>query len=515
MSDRPTRHLPVLSAFDSRKRPVLLATGGTGGHFYPALSLARRLLELNYRVEIVTDSRGQAFERELPGVPVHMVTAASPSVGGLRGRLKAIGTLLAGTRQAVKLMHELNPGVVVGFGGYAATPGVAAAALQRRRLVLHEQNAVAGRVNRLFAPAAAAIATGFPKVARLGRSAARAVHTGNPVRSAFLDARAAGYPAISAKGPVRLMVLGGSQGARILADVVPRALARLPGPLRTRLSVTMQARPEDLDGVQNALRAAGVWADCSSFFSDVPERLRHTHLLVCRSGASTVAELATVGRPALYIPYPHATDDHQTGNARAMVEAGGGWLVPQPGFTDAALAAQIEDLFAHPMKLADAAQAARLWGTVDATDRLAQLVTGLDVLPAHLPEVEADPAVPDAILAAVPNLPAEPEPMPMPPPGMPDPLPPAGPGPDLPEPDIREPGTDVPPPAEPPVPGFPIAPVEEPLPLDEPADPDERDLPPAPDVEPDPDAPLPQELEKTRQGGLPPLTATRVTEGAL
>lgn len=500
MTRRTERRLPVLSAYDSRKRPVLLATGGTGGHLFPALALAKRLLDLNYRVEVVTDARGQAFERELPGVPVHTVTAASPSVGGMRGRLKAIGQLLAGTRQAVKLMHELNPGVVVGFGGYAATPGVAAAALHRRRLVLHEQNAVAGRVNRLFAPAASAIATSFPKVSGLGRAGARAVHTGNPVRAPFVEARSQGFPPISATGPLRLMVLGGSQGARILAEVVPGALARLPGAIRTRLSVTLQARPEDLVEAQAKLRAAGVWADVASFFSDVPERMRHTHLLICRAGASTVAEVSVVGRAAIYVPYPHATDDHQTGNARAVVEAGGGWLLPQAEFTEAALAERIAQLFSQPMLLADAARAAAAGSVTDAADRLAHLVTGLDVLPVieAEPEADSDDTVAENAAPTPGGEPTVPEPPLVPPPGMPDPTP------GEPEPEIDEPGTPAPA-KEPPVPGHPSTPVEEPgLPGDDVPDPDpaEREPPAQPDIDPpsEPDAPPRRELNRASAG---------------
>jgi UDP-N-acetylglucosamine--N-acetylmuramyl-(pentapeptide) pyrophosphoryl-undecaprenol N-acetylglucosamine transferase len=243
--------------------------------------------------------------------------------------------------------------------------------------VIHEQNAVLGRANRLMAPRVGRIATGFAETAGL-RSAerARAVHTGNPVRPAILAIAQIGYAAPEPGTPVELLILGGSQGARI-ADIVPPALAALPPAIRGTLRVSQQARPEDRTRVTAELQAIGITAEVESFFTDVPSRLARAHLVICRSGASTVAELAVAGRPALLVPYPHATDDHQAANARAVADAGAGWVMPQSSLTPAILTERLIELLGDAARLCDAADRAYRFGRDDAAERLAALVAAL------------------------------------------------------------------------------------------------------------------------------------------
>jgi len=271
-------------------------------------------------------------------------------------------------------LARLEPGVVVGFGGYPALPTVFAAARAGIATAIHEQNAVLGRANRLLAARVSAIATAFPEVEGMP-TRARAVLVGNPVRAAVAAAPA--YVAPGAPETVRILVVGGSQGARIFTDVAPAALASLPEGARARLAVAHQARPEDRMRARQAYAAAGIAAEVENFFADLPVRLAAAHLVVCRAGASTCAELTAAGRPALLVPYPHATDDHQTANARALAAAGAGWLLPQPEFTAAELSERVARWLEDPAPLAAAAAAARALGRRDAAERLADFVARL------------------------------------------------------------------------------------------------------------------------------------------
>jgi UDP-N-acetylglucosamine--N-acetylmuramyl-(pentapeptide) pyrophosphoryl-undecaprenol N-acetylglucosamine transferase len=251
--------------------------------------------------------------------------------------------------------------------------------------IIHEQNAVLGRANRMLARRAGRIATAFETVSHLPKGAAeKAVRTGMPVRAAFARLRERPYQPPEAGGPIRVLVLGGSQGARVFGEVLPAAIDRLTARWRTRLAITQQCRPEALAGVEEAYRKIGVAAELSSFFDDVPQRLAAAHLLISRAGASSVAEMTSVGCPAMLVPYPHATDDHQTANARAVVEAGGAWLIPQNEFTPEHLSARLDELFAHPQMLAAAAAASRAAGFDRAAARLADLV--LEVMGTEPPE---------------------------------------------------------------------------------------------------------------------------------
>jgi UDP-N-acetylglucosamine--N-acetylmuramyl-(pentapeptide) pyrophosphoryl-undecaprenol N-acetylglucosamine transferase len=260
-----------------------------------------------------------------------------------------------------------------------------AASLLGLPTLIHEQNAVLGRANRLLAPRARKIATSFPETEKLRPAdRERAIRTGNPVRPAILAIDAAGYRPPAADAPVEILVLGGSQGARALAEIVPAALTALPAGLRARLRVSQQARPEDLGAAKAAYAESGIAVELASFFTDVPDRLARAHLVVCRAGASTVAELAAAGRPALLVPYPHAADDHQTANARAFAAAGGGWVVPQTGLTPAMLARRLERVLDNPAALAAAGRQAAGSGRRDAARDLARLVLDLEAAAAPL-----------------------------------------------------------------------------------------------------------------------------------
>lgn len=356
---------------------IILAAGGTGGHVFPAEALAAELLRRGWRLALVTDRRGKAYGGTLGQVETFRIRAGGLAGRGVPGFALGALDLVLGLFQARSLLKRLRPAAVVGFGGYASFPTMKAAQQLKIPTVLHEQNGVLGRANRAVAAGCKRIATSFAKVRFIDTLGSRVTLTGMPVRPAVAEMRQHLYQPPTADGPLRVLVLGGSQGARILSEVVPAALAALPPELRSRLAVAQQCRPEDLEGVRAAYAASGITADLNSFFADVPERLAAAHLVICRSGASTMAELMAVGRPALLVPYPHAIDDHQTANAQALAEAGGAVLMPQPEFTAASVAARLERLFTDPATLSGMAQRAREAGYPDAAERLADLVGDL------------------------------------------------------------------------------------------------------------------------------------------
>jgi UDP-N-acetylglucosamine--N-acetylmuramyl-(pentapeptide) pyrophosphoryl-undecaprenol N-acetylglucosamine transferase len=359
---------------DTQSSPVVLAAGGTGGHMFPAEALARELLARGQRVVLVTDRRGKAFGDALPEVEVHRIRASSFG-SGIMGKIRGMFELTLGAFQARRLMSRLKPAAVVGFGGYPSVPTVLLAQRAGVPTILHEQNAVLGRANRLAAPGAARIATSFASVSAVKPAdAGKLVFTGNPVRPNVTAVRDLPYPALDDGGEVRLLVVGGSQGARIFSEIVPEALALLPDALKRRIRIAQQCRPEDIEAAKAAFARAGIDAELSTFFRDVPDRLAACHLAICRSGASTVAELAAVGRPALLVPYPYAMDDHQTANAQAVADAGGAWLMPQTAFTARALADRLTALLDLPATLTKAAEAAHARGATDAASRLADIV---------------------------------------------------------------------------------------------------------------------------------------------
>ncbi len=355
-------------------RHFVLAAGGTGGHLTPAFALAQELERRGHRVALITDARGDA----IPGRPDFLETHVLPAGRFAKNPLgwpRALAAVLKGRGLAKRLYAEFEPGAVVGFGGYPALPALLAASGAGVPTVIHEQNAVLGRVNRLLAGRVDTIATAYRKVARLDARYERKVRlVGNPVRAGVLALRDEPFPALDTTGELRLLVTGGSQGARVLSEVVPRGLALLQPALKRRLRVTQQCRPEDLEAVRALYAAEGIAAELASYFENMAARLAGTHLFVGRAGASTIAELTAVGRPAILVPLLIATDDHQTANARELAQAGGARSIAQPGFTPEVLARQIEELAGEPEALMAAAHAALMCGLPDAARDLADLV---------------------------------------------------------------------------------------------------------------------------------------------
>lgn len=362
---------------DGGKPLILLVAGGTGGHLFPAQALAEALAERGYPVELAADSRVEKFRESFPARKVHVVPSATIGSRSPLALLRTGVKLATGLLKSLALLRRTRPAVVVGFGGYPTLPPLIAARFLGIRTALHEQNAVLGRANRMLASKIDMIATSFPKVAMLGEgNAARVVPTGAPVRSA-VKAASSPYDAPQAGGEFRLLVFGGSQGARIMSDVVPGAVGRLDEAHRARLKVVQQCREEDLERVRMGYEALGVAAELQPFFLDLPQRIANAHLVVSRSGASTVAELAVIGRPAILVPLPHAVDNDQLLNATAMAKAGGGWLLPQASFDPHRLAEEIATRMDHPEQMAEAAHAARQIGNPDAAGTLADAVIAL------------------------------------------------------------------------------------------------------------------------------------------
>jgi UDP-N-acetylglucosamine--N-acetylmuramyl-(pentapeptide) pyrophosphoryl-undecaprenol N-acetylglucosamine transferase len=379
---------------------ALIAAGGTGGHVFPARALAETLLARGWRVGLVTDKRGTAFETEAGELEVFRIHAAGIAGRGLLAKIKAAAALARGFVQCRTIVHREKPAVVVAFGGYVSVPPVIAAHARQIPIVLHEQNAVLGRANRLLASRATAIATSFAEVGKIPAEARDAVvMTGNPVRVGIRSVRDRDYPTRDADGRFELLVTGGSQGASVFAELIPEAIANLPEALRKRIRISQQTREAEVDRVVGIYRHLGVEATVGKFFGDMPERLAAAHLLVCRSGASTVAENTVAGRPALLVPYPHATDDHQTANARAIEAQGAAWSLPQSDLSAERLAERLEDLMSHPELLTAAAAAAHRAGVPDAVERLADLISNTARLRAGqaLPDIaqSSDPSSED------------------------------------------------------------------------------------------------------------------------
>jgi UDP-N-acetylglucosamine--N-acetylmuramyl-(pentapeptide) pyrophosphoryl-undecaprenol N-acetylglucosamine transferase len=352
---------------------VLLAAGGTGGHLFPAEALAVALAKQGVTVDLATDHRAAHYR--FPARAVHIISSAT-----VRGRnpislAKTGATLAYGIAKAWSLIGRIRPAVVVGFGGYPTVPPLLAASLRGVPTILHEQNGVMGRANRALASRVTAIATSFPKLTRVDPSLqSKITFTGNPVRPLVIEASHVPYLAPGPSEKIRLLVFGGSQGARVMSDIVPKAFERIPVALLVRLSVTQQARAEDIAEVEGAYARLGVHAEAAAFFSDLPARIAGAHLVIARSGASTVAELSAIGRPSILVPLPHALDQDQFHNAGVLQDAGGAIRIEQRDFTPERLAAEIARLTADPATLSRMAQAAKSAGSVDAAERLADLV---------------------------------------------------------------------------------------------------------------------------------------------
>jgi UDP-N-acetylglucosamine--N-acetylmuramyl-(pentapeptide) pyrophosphoryl-undecaprenol N-acetylglucosamine transferase len=353
---------------------VLVAAGGTGGHLFPAEATSTALRARGLEVELVTDSRAAKYGGAFPARAIHEIAAATPSGKSPLLRARAAVVLAGGTFQAWRLVRRVRPAAVLGFGGYPTVPPILAATLAGVPTILHEANAVMGRANRFLAPRVDRIAKGFDALGGVGASiAAKARLTGNPVRPMVLEAAKLDFPDFD-DGRLRLLVTGGSQGARIMSDIVPAAIELMPEQARRKLVLVQQARSEDLSRVREVYARLGIDAEIEPFFTDLPMRIARSHLVVGRAGASTVSELAVIGRPAILVPLPHSLDQDQAANAREFSACGAGTVIAQSAFSPQWLATFLCEALADPEGLARSAAEAKRTGIVDAADRLAQLV---------------------------------------------------------------------------------------------------------------------------------------------
>lgn len=356
---------------------ILLAAGGTGGHIFPAEALAEVLRARGVEVHLITDRRFHQYNKTsgqgmLGQIPIHTIHAGSPS-GGLGRKLRSFVSMMLGTMQALALMHTLKPAAVVGFGGYPSFPTMLAAVLSGQRTIVHEQNSVLGRVNRLLASRVGVIATTYRDTRQVPLGA-RIIHTGNPVRASLAALAGMEYPALSTDGMLRLLVLGGSQGASVFSAVVPAAMALLPEELRRRIRLDQQCRTGEIDAVRAQYQALGMQVDLAPFFTDVAARLAAAHLVIARAGASTVAELMVAGKPAILVPLPSAMDNHQYYNAQALEDVGAGWVMAQDAFTAETLANRLETLLRLPSRLGECAAAMQRLAQPNAAEALAEVV---------------------------------------------------------------------------------------------------------------------------------------------
>ncbi len=359
------------------KRPILLAAGGTGGHLFPAEALANALARRNYDVELATDERALAYGENFPAKAIHTIASATPRGGSLIRKAHAALTLALGTGTAYFKLQKIKPACVIGFGGYPTVPPVLAASLLNIPSLVHEQNAVLGRANQFLAGRVTAIATGFAQISGVRETDRRKiVHTGNPIRPAVLHAAKLDYLDFE-DSKWRILVTGGSQGARVMSDIVPPALSLLPIELRSRLLIVQQARGEDEERVRLAYQRLGIEAEVAPFFKDLPLRMAQAHLVIARAGASTVSELAVIGRPSILVPFPFALDQDQAANAAHLAQTDAAIIIPQNQFTPQWLSQTLLESFNAPRDLIQRAQAAKSAGLPDAAERLADLVLRL------------------------------------------------------------------------------------------------------------------------------------------
>jgi UDP-N-acetylglucosamine--N-acetylmuramyl-(pentapeptide) pyrophosphoryl-undecaprenol N-acetylglucosamine transferase len=354
-------------------RCILIAAGGTGGHLFPAQALANALAQRGLPVELATDERALKYGGDFPARAIHSIPSATPTGAGLASKARAGLVLARGVALSFLRIRKIAPLAVIGFGGYPTVPPLLAAAQLRLPTLLHEQNAVMGRANRFLASRVRFIATGFPTVKGADGALAKTRYTGNPVRPAVIEAAKVAYPDL-ADGRLHVLITGGSQGARVMSDIAPAAIALLSEADRGRLHVTQQARGEDKLRVAAACARMNFPIDISEFFPDLPARIAASHLVIGRAGASTVSELAVIGRPSILVPFPHALDQDQAANAAILEACGAAQVLPQSEFTPERLAGMLREALANPAGLIAAAQAARGAGVADAAERLADLV---------------------------------------------------------------------------------------------------------------------------------------------
>ena len=356
---------------------IVLSAGGTGGHLFPAQALATELMRRGRRIVVMTDARGKNYQNAFPGASIEAVPSATFADRSFVARALAPFEILWGVIVGLGKLNRLKPAAVIGFGGYPSLPVMIAAWLGGYPTAVHEQNAVLGRVNRRMAACVGAVATSLPLARFLPKDPGSIVYTGNPVRPEATALSCSTYNVPEPGGTIRLLVFGGSQGAHAFSELVPGAVAQLPPSLRAQLEIVQQCRPEDVETVRAAYAAAHVKAELSAFFNDLPQRMAAAHLVIARSGASTISELAMIGRPSILIPYPFATDDHQTANAEVMVKAGGALLVQQHDLSAEKLAQILGEMLGAPAMLQQRAADAHGLAAPDAAMRLADLVDRL------------------------------------------------------------------------------------------------------------------------------------------
>lgn len=357
--------------------PIMLAAGGTGGHMFPAEALAQELRARGRAVALITDARGAAFAASFGRIDVHIVSAQNPT-GSLLTKIRAGAMLAAGTLQAVRILRQQPPALVMGFGGYPALPAMAAALWLGMPAALHEQNAVLGRVNRLLAHRVSGIAASVEGLRGLRViDQVKVTVTGNPVRADIAACHARSYAAPEEDAPFNLVVFGGSQGARILSEVVPAAIAMLPPGVSARLRIVQQCRAADIEQARRAYARTSVQVELTEFIRDMPVKLSAAHLVIARSGATTVSELTAAGAPSILVPYPHHADQQQLANAKALADAGAAWIMPEAELTAAVLAKRLQNLLRRPEQLTEAAAAARKLGKPEAVKALADMVERL------------------------------------------------------------------------------------------------------------------------------------------
>ena len=356
-------------------KSIMVTAGGTGGHLFPAFSLAQELARRGYEIDLITDMRGHHYGSDFPAREIYQVPAATITGKNPISIAKTVIKLGSGTAKARKILKKIKPACIVGFGGYPTFPPIFAAKSLGIPAILHEQNAVMGRANRMLAGKSQAIALSFEQTIHVdGELAAKARHTGNPVRDVVIEAAKTPYPDLTAEGPFNLLVFGGSQGARYFSDEVPPAIELLPDDIKTRINIVQQCREEDMARVDQAYRQAGVNFELSTFFTNLPDIIARSHLVLARSGASSVTELSVIGRPSILVPLPHALDNDQLRNAAFLQDAGGAICMEQKDLDAARLANDLAKLARDPTMLQSAAIAAKGVGMPDAVKRLGDLV---------------------------------------------------------------------------------------------------------------------------------------------
>jgi UDP-N-acetylglucosamine--N-acetylmuramyl-(pentapeptide) pyrophosphoryl-undecaprenol N-acetylglucosamine transferase len=361
----------------TRVNTFVLSAGGTAGHLYPAQALAGELMRRGEKIVVMTDARFKNYETAFPGAVIETVPSAAFSDRSFVRLLAAPFEIAGGIVMSLIKLARIRPAAVVGFGGYPSVPVMLAAIGTRIPTAILTPDALLGRANRLVMNKVNLIAANLPLVGYVPKDMSRVVYTGNPMRPEVVMLANSPYETPAVNGPLRLLVFGGSQGAHVFSEVVPAAIALLPQEMRSRLDVVQQCRAEDVDAVRAAYHASGVTAELATFFGDLPARMARAHLVVARSGAGTVSELALIGRPAILVPLPHALDDNQTPNADALVNAGGGWRIRQSELTPQKLAALLTEAFAAPDALARRAEAARSIAKAEGTARVADAVQSL------------------------------------------------------------------------------------------------------------------------------------------